>query len=332
MESMIDRNRTWVRRGLMLAVAAVVGVGAPTGAVAAEEAGWTVLRLDAPRVETETVETFRRLLVDEIEATGALDGVYRPAATTASCASRACAVDHGRRAQVGEIVYGELRPLGRDLHLMLFVLSVDDGVVRHRTRTRVDRLEDLDRIAARFAVAVERGVSLEETRRVDNLTAEEVDRDDPRSEGRAGVRLRTGGVIPLGRSFGSGDPGVGFDLGFFYEGASWLVTPTLGFRFDGDGGYLQVPLDIGLAYLTGDGETTGLVGGGAGMRSLRARDDQGSEHEWGFGGYLRGGVLFLRTHNVNVGLTAEYDLTLVDMHGTAAQQALILSIELLLGT
>ena len=141
--------------------------------------------------------------------------------------------------------------------------------------------------------------------------------------------------MPFGGGY-AGSPGAGmfFDLAFWYETSmSFAIEPRVGIRFDlvkGENSYSEIPLDVGAFYVLGGGETAFFCGAGLGPHyhwesrghtvtlgtvlpstTEHVSDDSG----WGFGAYGRLGVMFARYSRVKFTLSAEMNITIIELNG-----------------
>ncbi len=322
----------------LLLTGAVVGVW--SGEAAAQET-WTVLPFTVRGVESNDAETYRDLL--KIELSSRNKASFVEAQSETRCADVPCAQAAGREVNAAVALYGGLSTLGRKIIVTTTVVDVGTGNVLSSQKMVVDRAEDLDSVASRMAAAILGGTNTDDTAQLGNITKQE-SRPDQRREGESGLGLRIAGIVPFGAGSADAKPGIGFDFSYWYEARNFAIEPRLGLRFDtgdGPGSYFEMPIDVGAYYILGDGDFTPFFGGGAGARfiseTLAVENTTGSvievtnsteinESGWGFGAFARAGLLLFRTYTLRVAVTADYNITFLELNDKNNPQSLTFGI------
>ncbi|MFT4976893.1 MAG: hypothetical protein ACI8S6_002798 [Myxococcota bacterium] len=305
------------------------------GPAHAEGATWAVLPMLSSGTDPQAAAVFRDLLQHELSTRSRAGFVAggRP------CPDVPCAIAAGEELGVQRIAFGSLSQLGGDLIVAVTAVDVVQRSVLSSQKITVDQLEDLDAAADRIAAAIMAGSTTESTARLGNITAAEV-APARRREGLGGLGLRVGGLIPIRDGYADGLPGVLIDASYWYETDRFAIEPRIGFRFDASGqqgGYLEIPMDLGAYAILGRGDFAPFIGGGAGVRYLsdsRARSwstgevivmthtELREDSTFGFGAFGRAGLLLLRTYSLRVALTVDYNVTFVDLNGTLYPRSL----------
>ncbi len=300
---------------------------------AAAQGTWTITQFGGS-VDDDTVRTFTQLLKTELSSrTG--DGFNK---VDTVCEDVACARAAGTKGSV--VLYGDLGTLGSKIVVSVTLVDVDSGKVINTQRMAVDRLEDLDSVAERMAEAFVRGASTDETAELGNITAEEA-KPARRRDAEHSLGLRLGGIVPLGDAgFAGQGGGVAIDLSYWYEASNFAIAPRLGFRFsadpDDENRFFELPFDIGAYYIIGQADFAPFVGGGAGLRYMSQRVEEGqqvggiiaathtstvSDTAFGFGTFGRVGILLGRTYTVRVAVTADYNIAFLELNGETNPQS-----------
>ena len=296
---------------------------------------WSVLPLKNRGVDPTAVATFRDLLQEELsKATGASFVTAGTACSDVPCTQHVAAAVG---ASVG--VYGSLSRLGKKIIVAVTVVDASNGSVVSNQKMTVDQIEDLDQVATRMAEAIAGGKSTEDTAKLGTLTTKDIT-PPMRRKGDSGFRLRLSGVAPLGDGHGGVGFGVGVELAYWFEALHFAIEPKLAVRFSTtseEADFVEIPIDLGVYYIFGLGDFTPFVGGGCGvhfaweerLRTVKVGEVVTSLHEsmvddsqWGFGLFGRAGVLLMRTYDVRVTITLDYNVTFVELNDQGPFQAL----------
>jgi len=134
-------------------------------------------------------------------------------------------------------------------------------------------------------------------------------------------------LVPMNDGFGSRQTAFGGSVAYWSQPIPEVaIEARLGLQYGpGEQGsrYWNVPGDVGAFYLPfASYDVTPLVGGGFGLRYLNSRGPESEEEvgavmvttvtradtysAFGFGWYLRAGVMFFRTSRVRMTVTADY--------------------------
>jgi TolB-like protein len=285
----------------LLAVGMMAAVLALAQPVSAQSESWTVLPLTSRGMDEGIAETFRDLLQNELSTR---NGASFSAGGQA-CQDAPCAVASGAKLGAGVAVFGSMNALGSKIIVSVTVVDVASGQILSNQKMKVDQVEDLDSAAVRIAEAIVTGSTTKETAELGNITEEE-SRPERRRMGKSGLGLRVGGVAPLSDGYADGVPGVLIEASYWYETSSFAIEPRIGARFsaDNDGGnYLELPMDVGAYYIIGQSDFAPFVGGGGGL-------------------HAKAGILLFRTFTMRVAISADYNISFVEVNGNANPQSL----------
>jgi hypothetical protein len=321
----------------MRATVAVLAAGLAlcVGASSAWADTWGILPTQGRGVDEGAAETFRELLQGELGNRTGASFVYLEQA----CRDVPCALEAGRSGKADVVVLSSLNTLGQKIIATTTVVRVSDGEVSSTQKIAVDRLEDLDSAAERIAAAITTGSSTDETAQLGNITHEEV-KPELRREGQSGLGLRVGALLPLADGYGGAGPGVAIDASYWYETSGFAIEPRFGVRFTADpeepNSYFEMPIDVGAYYIMGKGDFAPFFGGGGGLRFLAESrvatvrtgtvittesETELDDSAFGFGLFGRAGLLLFRTYTLRLGLTADYNVTFVDLNGKTNPQS-----------
>ena len=307
-----------------------------TPALAAADATWLVLPLQTASPEdVDAAATVRDLLANEITT----ESQARIVAGESPCADSPCAQAAGKAAGADTAVFGRLARLGSKIIVTTTAVEVSTGVGRGGTRMTVDRIEDLEEVAARTARALVMGKTTDETAELGQVTQAEV-QPAKRRKGESGIALGVGQVTPIDGAYVAG-AGLLVDVGYWYEANDFAIEPRLGFRFNpsssGEEGYRTFQVGALAHYILTRTDFAPFIGVGAGLRYVEETREEvltagqnvrltseALETEDGFGAGLvaRVGFLLFRTYTMRVAVTADYDITFVDLHQAGYPQSL----------
>jgi hypothetical protein len=328
-----------MNRSLPLLAGALLCAAGP--ARAADVAPWVVLPSAASPDDAQSAGTFRDLLVGELTSAGAPAPVA--AGGMEACRDTACAQKAGAEVGASLVVQSTIARLGSKLVVSVSAVEAD-GSIRSSGRLSALSVEELDTLAARFATAIVSGKAPADTIALGTVTEKEA-KAPLRRKGDAGPSLRVGGVLPINGYADLG--GVGIDAGYWFEGSWFAIEPRVGVHMDvGDDrqDWWEVPAELSVVFLFGDGDIAPFVGGQMGARFLATtvseKYEEGDflvttserlvDHDgWGFSGGARLGVLFFRTYETRVALSAEYQGTLVDLGRVENPQSLGLGLSVI---
>ncbi|MBW2730903.1 MAG: hypothetical protein JRH20_00835 [Deltaproteobacteria bacterium] len=305
---------------------------------AASQQSWVVLPVRAIGVEASTAETLRELLASGLRQqlnAKLVGGALTP------CADMPCARAAGQRVGAQFVLMSSASRLGKKTIVMATVIDVVRGVQTSNQRMSVERVEELDTVATRVISAIAQGTSADKTAQLGSITSSE-ERPDRRRKTTHSAALRIGGIAPVGAGYANSvGGGMAFDLSYFFEARHFAIEPRIGIRFDairGSEGYLAIPMDIGFYYILGLGDVAPFIGGGVGAHFLwdeRQLDTQlgstlpatatklSSQTAWGFGAFARLGIIFMRTYDVRLAATVDYEITFTTINGAENPQAII---------
>lgn len=292
---------------------------------------WTVLPIEGRGVDQTSASTFRDLLIAEI---GARNGA-RFVDANARCVDVPCAQQIGKQTGASMVVYGRLSRLGRNIIITLTTVDVNRGVPWNQQRMGVDTVEDLEPAAARLAEAIIDNRAVERTAKLGSITRREV-APDRRRTGYRGASLRLGGGGLIDRP-DAGGGSLRFQLGWWYEARHFAIEPALTFRMspDGPSDSSAFHLDLGAYWIPGTSDVTPFIGAGGGIRRVnetrlqRAEagqvikietENEVSDAAWAPGGFARVGLMFFRTYDTRMTLSADYDVTFAELHGNSPVQ------------
>ncbi len=311
----------------LLAVALLLAAQAPPDYAVAPFAA-------PPRLEEER-QAIQFLIVNELAAAGA-----RATRTRGDpCSEAGCAASIARATQALIVVVGNLQPFGRKILVSASVYEAGRGMRPERHDLTVDTADDLDVAAKRIAAAIIDEGDTEQNQALGAITDLETE-PDRRRQGRAGFALSMGAVLPIDDTYATSDSGVGFGVGYWYEGRNYALETSIGFRFSadttGERRFYEVPVDIGAYYILGLGDFAPFIGGGGGLRYLyesrpgtivvgnviqTVNEGRISDDAFGFGGFLRAGVILLRTYTARVSISGRYAINFFKLNGADFPQA-----------
>lgn len=309
---------------------------APTPADAALLEPLTVLTFEHIENDRDLSVAFRRLL--ELELRKSVSVVPSPESV---CGSADCAREAGVEIGARTVVYGSLIRLGSKLRVAAFASDVQTGKTSGVADLAIGSEEELDTAATRIApVLIGDRANTTQTAELGTLTSKETD-PDLRRGGDHGVVVRLGGVVPTNNGYSGANAGAEVGLSYAFETRNFLIEPRVAVRWNlnpsGADEFWEVPIEIGGYYIFGRGDVAPFAGGGVGIRYLsdrREREtvigqtiqtrsiDPQQDDAWAFGGFLRGGIMVLRTYDVRLSLSLEYNISFVDLNGVTNPQAL----------
>lgn len=318
-------------RAWLTAAGLLVAITAPGVAAAAD--AWTVLPIQGSSLDDETREAFHDLVVSELTSR---NGATFVAAET-FCADAPCARKAANEAGAAVAVFGRVSRLGSTLIVTLTAVDAGSGATLSSQRMKVDRVEDLDAVAARMAAAIVEGRTVDETAELGVITQAEV-APDRRREGDSGLALRIGGVAPLADGWRAGF-GMLVDLGYWYEARDFAIEPRIGYRGTpaakaGEDEYQALNVDVIAHYILTRTDIAPYVGIGGGLRVIEETrihrttvgkivrltgEVEDSEDGIGGGAVARAGLLLFRTYTLRVALNVDYDVSFVRLHGVFPQ-------------
>ncbi|MFT7621062.1 MAG: hypothetical protein ACI9WU_000223 [Myxococcota bacterium] len=288
---------------------------------------WAICEFGSRGLEQGDVETFRELLQSEM-ASRVKGGLLH---VSKICQDSADASQVAGEMSADRVIYGTLSTLGRRIVVTVMVADAAGSMVSS-DRITIDRVEDLEAVAARMANAVTTGKRIKDTVELGTVTAKE-QRAPRRRHGDSGFGVRFGGLVPMGSTHGGAGYGMLFDVSYWYETPNFSIDPRIGFRFDTDTNdnnkFFMFDVDVGVNYIMGLGDFTPFFGGGLGARWVfderpgvitagsvisGSHDGQLEDSGWGLGAFARAGVLLFRTWNVRMTLSLEYDITFIDLN------------------
>lgn len=292
---------------------------------------WTVLPIDARGIDGTSAGTFRDLLISEL---GSRNGA-RFVDSGERCSDVPCAQRVGKQTGAAMVVYGRLSRLGRNIIITLTTVDVARGVPWNQQRMGVNTLEDLEPAAARLAEAIINNQAVERTARLGTITDREIE-PDRRRKGYRGPSLRIGGGGQLDRPDADGGS-LRVQVGWWYEARHFSIEPALSFRMSPEGpsesGAFHV--DFGAYWIPSTGDVTPFIGAGGGIRwvneTVLRRESAGqvirldtetavSDSGWAPGGFARVGLMFFRTYDTRMTLSADYDVTFRELNGNGPVQ------------
>ena len=287
-----------------------------------------------PRLQEES-QAIQVLLVNELAGRG----LSAERAGVGPCGDARCAAEVARTTQAPYVVVGSLQPFGEKIVVTAVVYEAGRGLLPDRFDITVDTASDLDVAAKRIASAIAGGGDTEQNQELGAITDIETD-PDRRRRGRSSFTLSLGGVVPIDDTYGTSDGGLSIGVGYWYEGRNYAIETVIGLRFsgdtDGEREFYEVPLDIGVYYILGLGDFAPFIGGGGGLRWMSdarpgtiqvgsvittVNDGQVEDNAFGFGGFVRGGVMLLRTYTVSLSISARYAINFMDLNDAGNPQA-----------
>jgi hypothetical protein len=300
-------------------------------APATARAHWAVLPFQSNVDDARVGETFRELLAEELQR----EGTPVQLVDAAICRDALCARQVGEQVKADVAIYGSLRQLGSNVIVMATAVNVKDGSVRSSSSMTAEKVEELDKVAARMGRAIELGTTADSTVALGTVTQHEIPAPD-RRKGSRGAALRFAMEGPLDahadRQFG-----MLLGLGYWFEASDFALEPRIAYAFDvdpGPGSWFEVPMELGAYYVFSRSDLAPLLGGGAGLtyfeETVHRTTTQGgtilvqAEHvdvqgAWGASVFGRAGFLLFRTYEMRVALSAEYRALFLDVHGATPQ-------------
>lgn len=312
------------------------------GAVRAEPL-WAMGRPTAQAGDEATAQTFHELVRDRLRARLQVRIVELAEPCAQIECVRSAAAPHGAEAAAQV----SLRRLGSKHIASLTVVEVRSGATRFSDSMGTQRVEELDVVAERLVEALASGSRPADTAELGTITDEE-ERAPRRRDGRVAVLLGMQGVLPL-QGYASKLGGGGAKLGVWFEGMHFAIAPTVGVRFDlsrSDDEYFHVPIEVQGNYLVLRGDVSPVLGLGLGLHYMHEKVHVASrtgellvsrttdvivDSVWGFSSFVRAGLLFLRTYDVSLLVAVDYALTLADYEERSTEQAVRLTLDLLVG-
>jgi hypothetical protein len=324
----MSMHHRWLRMALLVGAVALL---APSAARA--ERRWVLLDFGVHGLPQDTAASFRGLL--RLELGNRLGASVSEGG--GPCADAACALA-AAPAGAELVIYGSLHGLGSKIIIHVSAAERAGGEPRHHKMTAL-RIEDLDSVAARIAAAIATGASTDATAALGNITAAET-QPDRRIRGTRGFSVRAGGMTPLRGAYAETGAGVLFDLSYWFEARDLAVEPRVGVRFDavhGGGRFWEVPIDAGVFYIYSRASVAPFIGGGLGVHYIHESRPTTfvigdvlpavsnkilEDATWGFAAYGRVGLMLLRTYEMRVSLTADYNIIWATVNGTSNPQSL----------
>ena len=327
---MTQHQRTWIYRILTLVM--IFLWSAP---VAAEET-WALFQVSVRSIEPDVGETFRDLLQSEITARTGAHFVR----IEEECKDEPCALTGGAKVGADVAVIASLSALGQKVFVTVQAFDVGKSEPKSAQRMTIDKIDELDVVAARVAKAFAEHENVGDTSELGMITEKEA-RPEIRREGYSGFELSLGGLFPVS-AYADEPAGLSVDFGFWYEATKFAIMPRIGLRFKADpyddaNSFIDIPIDVGGFWILGKGDVAPFIGGGAGIHYLSETrrvikrtgtiiqtenqavlEDEG----WGFGTYGRVGVLLLRTYSVRIALSADYNITFLELNHDGFAQSL----------
>ena len=323
-----------------------------SGGARAQVATWTVLPMTAVGVDPVAAATFRDVLEGELMAASGTTFVPAPS----PCRDVPCARGAGAYTGASVVVFGLMRPLGAKIVVQVTMVDGRSGRVLAVANENAQGIEQLDTAAKLVAASLlarstpngspgaTHGSSPPEATPSAYgspspvVPEDEVD-DDP-SGLRAGYMMRVGGFQPLDDTYGGLGMGMLFDMGAWIEGDAFAMEPRLGVRFDtslrDDSAYFALPMDFGAFFAPQLGDIRPFIGGGLGFRYVWEKRGRHveignaviTEHDGvlkksgtGLGAFGRAGMVLLDSHRVHLVLSAEYDLTFIELTTDSSPKA-----------
>lgn len=304
---------------------------------------WGIDRFPARDLAPGTGATFRDLLQGEISAQNGVAFVD----LAMECPDLGCTLDAGQRAGVRYVVHASIGRLGNKIVVTYAAGDVATRAALVSGTASVARIEELDVLARRIAHALVTGRKLDEGGELGEITEAEAAQPRRRST-RFALAFGPEMVVPT-RGFAREELGAGGGVGLWLETPDFVLEPRIGYRTELAGGrntYDHIPLELGVYYLLSHGDVAPLLGVGLGLHYLHevraVSHDVGrvlvsSSHDiideslFGVGGFVRAGVMLLRTYDVGVVAAFDYLITLADFEDRSDEQAFRLSVSLIIG-
>lgn len=313
------------------------------GSRAGAQEHWAIDRPGVQDVSPGTAETFRQIFRNKITA----DYGVRTTDLGSGCQDAACARAAAAATGAKVVVFGSLGRLGSKLVVSLSAVEVASGAPVASDTMSVDRVEELDVVAARMAAALHAGERVEDTAELGSITRAEAAAPIRRNT-RVAVSLALEAIAPLS-GYADRASGAGFMVGLWFETLDFAIEPRFGWRTElgaGDRDWDHIPLEISASWLMLRSDVSPLLGGGVGLhymhQELPVESEVGSilvsssstvieDSVFGFSAFARAGLLLLRTYDVSLLIAVDYALQLADFKERKDQQALRASIAVILG-
>ncbi len=192
------------------------------------------------------------------------------------CIEVDCALSLARERQADQVILGSLSRLGEKIIVRVRALRLTDEEPYYSDQLSAMTEEDLDAVMRRVADGIASGRRDSERATVESITRAESEAPRRRA-GRSGIGLRAGLIFPDGDSYG-GENLTSLRLAYKFEGRGFMIESTalLGLAWGGRA-VEWMPLDIFAARVFGEGDLSGYVGGGLGMRYVHVERDMGCE-------------------------------------------------------
>lgn len=263
------------------------------------------------------------------------------------CGQPDCGTQLGLKAAASRAVYGSILQLGRRVVITAGVVDVSSHVVLASHRMAAAQVEEVDMVVGRIVRALSRDESLSRGAKLGAITSEEI-KPAPRRKGSNGASFRILGMFPMEEAYADLDAGLGFDLGLWFEAPNFVVEPKVGLRWStakGENQFWEVPIDIHVSYIFGDGDISPYVGGGVGLRYIweqRLKNEklgtvlvQESEYllsddAWGLGLTGKLGVVLGRTFQFPIDVGVSYNINLAQIHDVQNPQSIYFSVGVVL--
>lgn len=305
---------------------------------------YAVSRFEAPARLAEEGAAMQTLLINALDRRGVVVG---PARSTMPCSQAGCASEIAQADGVTQVIVGSLQPFGQKLLVTAAVYSSDEeAFIPGRYDATIDTVNDLDAAAKRIASAIVSGGDTESNQELGAIYELETE-PDRRRRGRSSFSLNLGGILPIENTYGDASGGLSFAIGYWYEGRDFALEASLGFRFSADGErqreFFEVPLDIAGYYILSLGDFAPFIGLGAGPRWMYAarpgtievgsvittqNEGQIDDSGFGFGGFVRLGVMLLRTYTVSVSISGRYTVNFWDFNDAGFPQAGLFEVQI----
>jgi len=252
---------------------------------------------------------------------------------TAPCADTACATTLGKSAGAAWVVTLLAVRLEGAVVLDVSLVSAASGRVEFNERTRIAGMADLDPLSIRLAQSLSERVPFASTITSKTVTRAEAKPWAMRRRPNVLIGAQLTGVTPFG-GFGGVSYLSGGEMTGWLEVDQWLVHGSLGSNH-GQRGETRVSesyADAGVFRVVGDGDVAPLFGGGVGARGFEITENERDEYgeriwERGSGNaiWAGGGVMMLRTTQINVFVLGKYSVDLFSIEGRSAPHGLTLS-------
>jgi len=327
------------------ALAALSLIAITLGAQTADaQETWTVISFATRGIEANDAAAFKDLLQAELTAHNS--AAFVESNDGQPCNDVPCAAAAGHKANAAIAIYGGLSALGRKIIVTATVVDVGANNVLSSQKMVVDNVEDLEAVATRMSKAILGGTNTDDTAELGSITEKEA-RVELRREGASGLGLRVGGIAPFSAGSADGKFGILFDFTYWYETSSFAIEPRIGLRTDtgdSDGAYFEMPIDVGAYYILGQTDFAPFFGGGAGLRFIAetrpttVQEGEGitftgerdaNDSGWGFSMFARAGLLLFRTYSLRLAVTADYNITFLEVNDKSTPQSLTFGIGVL---